>query len=318
MRSLFFFLLAISINCVAQDIDPITWGPEYVKYYPENTFIKRHRIKYVIDSSESITSGKCRLRMYDTLGRIIIDNWRPDAPLDNPFIYREAGDTTYRLKYNSDKSSLIAYERFVHNKKGQIVSYLDCANYYFKDNSYYVQYEAFYYDENNILQTRLSYIREEFPGKVADQANVKPTDLELYDVINYSYRTLKNGHKLKIGKHALGKPDWRATDTTIFDKQNRMIRFNSFSKRGVTGELIRNLLNNITVYQYTDSTLKITGYRTFCQFFDEQVGCLGSLDESHKDEELFIYNRDKLPRARYMNYISGEPFLIDKYSYTYY
>ncbi|MBL7733536.1 MAG: hypothetical protein JNM88_20370 [Chitinophagaceae bacterium] len=309
--------ITVSVSCFGQDINPYTKEPYYDKYYPENKTIRSNRIKYIIDSSEFILPGKFNIKLYDTLGRLIGDINRSAHSFETPFVYTKIGDTTFRLKYNAGKTVLLCYERFVHNKKGQIISYLDCCNYYFKSDSYYVGYVEFYYDEKNMLKTKLSYFNEEYPGKVSDKTKIKPTDLQLNDVVYYSHKTLKNGNKLIIGKHALGKPDWRAIDSTIYDNQNRVIRFNSFAKVGSTGEWVFYNLNNITDYEYTGSTLTITNYSTYCRVPLINNKCFDPL-QTEKDVSIIIYNHDKTKKAQYGFYTNGEKYVKDKYSYAYY
>jgi hypothetical protein len=315
--SLFALFLFVSIISFGQDIDPFTLKPSDYLYYPVNKIIKNNRIHSVTDSSEFILPGKFRTRVYDTLGRIIGEISRPNTALDNPYIYRQSGDTTYRLKYNADKAVLHSYQRFVLNKKGQIISYLDCGNYYLKDDSYYAGYEAFYYDDNGQLITKLSYTREDCPGKMDDKIIISSTALVLNDVINYTYKTLPNGNKLVIGKHAIGKPDWRATDSTMYDKQNRIIRFNSFSKVSALGERIGNNVNNITEYQYTNTSVKIINFTTYCYMLDKNIGCLSAV-ETDKDTSLIIYNFNKTLNTIYGFNLSGQRYLRDQYVYTYY
>ena len=319
VRHIFTSLLftLILATCLGQDINPYTKEPFYDKYYPENKIIKRSRIKYVIDSSEFISPSNINVKFYDTIGRLIGDINHSTDNFDNPFSYRKTGDTTFRLKYNGDKTKLICFERFVHNNKGLIISYLDCCNYYFKDDNYYVGYEEFYYDENNKLKTKLTYFKEDYPGKVSDKTAIKPTDLELNDVVYYSYKTLNNGNKLIIGKHALEKPEWRATDSTILNKQNRIIRFNSFTKMGTMGELVLNNINRITKYTYKGDSLTITDYTTYCRTPVSNFECFDLL-ETDKDVTLIIYNRDMTKKMKYGFYHNGEMYLQDKYEYAYY
>jgi hypothetical protein len=315
--SFFILFIVISAFCSGQEINPYTMEPHYDKYYLENKTIKNSRIKYIIDSSEFIQPSKFNIKLYDTLGRLIGDTYRSVDSFTTPFQYTKNGDTTFRSKYNANRTVLLCYERFVHNKKGQIVSYLDCCNYYFKNDSYYVGYVEFYYDEKNMLKTKLSYFNEEYPGKVSDKTKIKPTDLQLNDVIYYSYKTLKNGNKLIIGKHALGKPDWRAIDSSIYDKKNRIIRFNSFARKGTTGELVFNNLNNITDYEYKGSTLTITNYSTYCRVPILTNECFDPL-QTDKDVTIIIYNHDKTKKTEYGFYTNGEKYVRDKYSYAYY
>jgi hypothetical protein len=319
VRHISFSILFIIISaiCFGQDINPYTKEPFYEKYYPENKNIKRSKIKYVIDSSEFISPSKFNVKLYDTLGRLIGDINRSVDSFDTPFLYFKTGDTTFRLKYNANKTELICYERFVHNKKGQILSYLDCCNYYFKNDSYFVGFEEYYYDEKSMLQTKLSYFKEDYPGKVSNKTNIKPTNLQLNDVIYYSYKTLKNGNSLIIRKHALGKSEWRATDSTVLDKQKRIIRFNSFSKMGSMGEMVQNNVNSVTEYKYSDSSLTITDYTTYCIAQLSDFKCL-EYSQPDKDITIIFYNSDKTKKVVYGFYKSGERYTKDKYEYVHY
>lgn len=319
MRHISIFILSIIVSsyCFGQDINPYTKEPFYNKYYPENKTFKRNRIKYVIDSSEFILPSKFNVKLYDTLGRLIGDINRSIDSFNTPYIYSKTGDTTFRLKYNADRTQLLCFERFVQNKKGQVVSYLDCCNYYFKNDNYYVGYEEFYYDEKGRLKTKLSYFKEDYPGKVSHTINIKRTDLQLNDVIYYSYKTLKKGNTLIIGKHASGKPEWRATDSIILDKQKRIIRFNSFSKMASMGEMVQNNVNSITEYKYSDSTLTITDYTTYCIAPFSDFKCL---EYSHPDKNItiIVYNGDKTKKVVYGFYETGEKYIKDKYEYVYF
>jgi hypothetical protein len=194
---------------------------------------------------------------------------------------------------------------------------LDCCNYYFKEDSYYVGYEEFYYDERNRLKTQLSYIKEDFPGKISESIVIKPIDLQLRDVVYYAYQTLKNGNKLVIGKHAVGSLQWRMTDSAIYDIQDRLTRFNSYTNRGTMGEAVANNVNRITEYKYTDSSMVITDFIRYCEFPLDNFECF-TFEETDKETTLIIYNSDKTTKAKYGYYSSGEKYLKSKYQYAYY
>jgi hypothetical protein len=310
-------LLISTATCFGQDINPYTKEPFYDKYQLENKIVKRNRIKYIVDSSEFISPSKFNLKVYDTLGRLIGDINRSFDGFDNPFVYTGNGDTTYRLKYNKDRTQLLCFERFVLNKKRQTISYLDCCNYYFKEDSYYVGYEEFFYDEKDRLKTRLTYFKEDYPGKISDKAKIKPADLQLNDVVYYTYQTIKNGNKLVIGNHALGKAEWREVDSTIYDKQNRIVRSNTFSKMGSMGEMVQNNVNRVTEYSYTDTTLRMTSYTTYCIASLSNFDCF-EYSQPDKEVTLIFYNKDKTKKAVYSFYKSGERYLRNKYEYHYY
>lgn len=309
--------LLLTVSCLGQDIDSYSGEPVQDKYYIENKLIKKNRIHYIIDSSEFIYPGKFKIILYDTAGRLIGETYHQVDSFHTPYEYVKSGDTTFRLKYIQGTKKLGCYERFVHNNNGKIQSYLNCCNYYPAGDSYYVEFKAFYYDELNRLIAELSYINSEYPGKVADRAPINPASLRLNDVVYYSYKTMKNGYRLKIAKQALGDPNWRNTDTTIYDRQNRVLRFNSFARRGTTGEMVFNNLNKITEFVYKDSDLTITEYHTTCIALLYDKECLGQ-EQSDKNITTFLYNKDRTKKAVYGFYFNGEKYLRDKYSYVYY
>lgn len=320
MRQTFILVLFIivSINSRAQDVDPYTLEPADYHYHPVNTIIKNNRIKCLVDSSPFILTGtKCRAWVYDTLGRLAGELSQPGGALKYIVVYKTSGDTTWRMHYDTGKTVLYAYQQFVYNKKGQIISYLDCGNYYIKDDSYYVGYEVFFYNGEGRLQSRHLYTREDYPGKLSVETIIKPTELHLDDAVNYTLSPFKNGNKLVIGQHTIGKPDWRVTDSIVYDKQNRITRVNSFAKKRTVGEFVGNNVNTITLYQYEDRSLQITRYTTYCYPPGSSNDCLNTT-ETEKQVTLILYNHNKTLSEKYGYNQSGQRYLSDKYGYTYY
>lgn len=310
-------LLFFIVPCLGQQIDPYTKEPVLENYYTENNMVKKHRIKYMIDSCEYNHPYKVNIKIYDTSGRLAGNINYPVDNFDNPYSYRYHEDTTFRLNYNKERTKLISFERFVHNSKGQIIHYMQCVNSYLREDSYYISYKDFYYDDQHRLKSQLSYSREDYPGQISDQIMIRPTDLTLNDVIYYSYQNLKNGSKLVIGKHGLGKPAWRKTDSTLYDRQNRIIRFSSYSDKRYKGELLMNNVIDITEYQYTDSSLLITEYFTYCHSPLSNTDCF-QYAHSEKDVKLIIYNKEKLKKAVYDIRSNNEKHLTNKFEYVYY
>lgn len=288
----------------------------YDKYLPFNPVVKKNKIHYIVDSSEFFGPGPVRTLIYDTLGRMIGDIYNPIDSFDNPYVYKQTGDTTYRLQYNT-RGELYSLECFVVNKIGAPVSYLECRNYYFKDDSYSVNYKEFYYDEKNRLRSLLSYYKEAYPGKVSDQVRIKPVELDINDVVYFSYGAFKNGNKLMIGRHAAGPPLWRPTDSTFYDAHNRIVRSSSFARLGVIGEWVFDDLNRITDYVYHKDTLEAISYETYCFPNSPTYGCLNVL-ASDADKTRILYNKNGTKRLGYSIYHSGEIQLTDKYTYYYY
>jgi hypothetical protein len=312
--TLLLIVIAISLNCSGQYIDPDPMAPFYGSYVLYNPVVKKNNIKYIIDSS---AYGKPSVKYYDKMGRLIGATQRVADSIDNPYVYIKAGDTTSCLQYHYANKQLICYERFVHKANGQIMNYLKVCRDYLKENNYFSEYVDFYYDELNRLATRLTYRKYDCVGKVSDKAVIKPENLDLYDVLNYTYKLLKNGKKLIIGKQAIGKKDWRNTDTLLYDKTGRLIYASSFAKRGTMGEGIFSNVNNITEYRYTDSSLKRTSYSTYCGLYDPVIGCFEP-KITDKEVEILVYNKDKTLNAKYRFDYYGIKFLFDKYEYGYY
>jgi hypothetical protein len=320
MRLAFIFTIFIfaSINSRARQIDPLTMEPADYRYDPVNRTVKDNHIHYVIDSSAFILTGnKCRTWVYDTSGRLAGELTQPGGALKYTVVYKTSDDTTWRMKYDTGKTVLYSYQRFVQNKKGQIISYLDCGNYYLREDSYYAGYEVFSYDDGGRLQSRSTYTREEYPGKVSLAAIIQPAALHLDDAINYTYSSLKNGNKLVIGQHTTGNPDRRSTDSAIYDKQNRVIRFNSFAKTGIIGEVAGNNVNNISLYQYEAAAVQITRYTTYCYVPEGHKDC-STNTETEKQIVLIVYNPNKTLNAKYGYNSSGQRYLADQFVYTTY
>ena len=316
--SILALLFFVSILSLAQQVDPLTMEPADYRYDPVNRIVKDNHIHYVIDSSAFIITGsKCRTWVYDTAGRLAGELTQPGGALKYVIVYKTSGDTTWRMKYDTGKTVLYSWQRFVQNKKGQVISYLDCGNYYVREDSYYAGYEVFSYDDRDRLQTRSTYTREDYPGKISAGAMIQPTALHLDDSINYTYSTLKNGNKLVIGQHTIGKPEKRSTDSTIYDNKNRIIRFNSFAKTGTIGELVGNNVNAISLYEYEAASIQITRFTTYCYVPEGHTDCFMAT-ETEKQISLLVYNPNKTLNAKYGYNSSGQRYLADQFVYTSY
>jgi len=320
MRQLSILALFIfaSIISFGQQIDPLTMEPAEYKYDPVNRIVKDNHIRYIIDSSNFILTGmKSSTWAFDTCGRLTGGLTQPSGEVKFMFVYKTNGDTTWRMKYNSDKTVLLSCQRFVLDKKGQITNYLDCGNYYLSDSSFYARLEVFAYDDRGRLKTRSNYTREDYPGYFSAYTNIQPTELKQDDAIIYTYSMLKNGNTLVIGQHTIGKPEKRATDSAVYDKQHRIIRFNSFSKTGTVGTITGNNVNNITLYQYEAASVQITRYTTYCYVPEGYKDC-STETETDKRILLYVYNPNKTLDAIYGYNSSGQRYLSDKFVYTSY
>ena len=137
------------------------------------------------------------------------------------------------------------------------------------------------------------------------------------DLVYYSYLPIKKGKHYIIGKHALGSPDTRKTDSICLDRENRIIRTSSFSHRGNMGELVYDQLTNIATRSYNERTVIASFYSTYCRAMSAKNGCLDMV-ELDKEQEEIIYNPDGSLQIVYGFYPSGEKYVVDKYHYRYY
>jgi hypothetical protein len=313
---IFLGCLALAI-CHAQERDPIQNEIISDKYYPENLLIKQNKIKFVIDSSNYILPSKRSIKAYDEEGRVTGYFYHDIEKFNDPYVYKKSGDTLLRLKYRNDNTELYSYERFIYNGRGQILSYLECCDYYFEKGKFPVSYQEFYYNEENNLKSKLSYYKRDYNGVISGHHSITASELDLTDVVYYSFKKLKNGNVLVIGKHALGKPDWRATDSMLFDTKKRIIRFNSYAKMAWLGCPSGAQVNKIADYAYTDSSVTITTYTIDCKWPLSDTEC-AEYSKPDKYLEIKVYDKDKLMRKLYTHYQFNEKSLSDKFEYIYY
>ena len=310
-------ILSLPHLVFGQEVYPVMFELSNDKYYPENIIIKKNKIKYIIDSSEFIMPSNFIVKAYDTLGRIIGNFGYEKQKFENPYIYKNLEDTLIRIKRIEDSEELYSFEKFVYNKKGQIISYLECCNYYGDKNNIPITYEEFYYDEKFTLETKLCYYKRNFSGSINERIIFKPTDLELTDVVYYSYRKNKIGNLMIIGKHSIGKKEWRETDTTLFDNRNRIIKFNSFASMASLGCPVGNNVNRVTEYFYSDSSLLISNYTTHCLASLSNFKCL-QYERIEDSKSETIFDKKNLKIRRYSITQSRVKELSDVYKYEYY
>ncbi len=319
MRIFCFFFLYILLcnNGDAQSFHPVTDQSPVDKYLPVNPLVKKLGIRSITDSSAFISPAGLHVKYYDTAGRLIAELNRLTDSLSNPFVYQYRGDTVYRLRYINNETALASYQRYVINSKGQLLSFLDCGNYYLKKDSYYVGYEEFHYDEKNRLKSWISYTKSDYPGKLSASTKILVTSLDMNDLVYYHYQNLKKGNRLIIGKHALGDINNRKTDSFFLDGQNRLMRLTTFSPRGNIGEQVYDQLNHITTRTYNGPTVLVSFYSTWCRAMTANNECLDRVDMDKEQEEI-IQNPDGTLKVVYGFYPSGERYVVDKYHYRFY
>ena len=317
---LYCFPLLFILRCNlsnAQPFHPVTDQAPVDKYSPVNRLVKKLGIKSITDSSAFISPEGIHVKYYDTAGRLIAELNRLTDSIPTPFLYQYRGDTIYRLRYIRNDTVLASYQRYVINQKGQLLSFLDCGNYYLKKDSYYAGYEEFHYDEKNRLKSWISYTKGEYPGKLSASLQIPATSLEMNDLVYYSYQPAKKGRRLIIGKHALGEINNRKTDSILIDDQNRMMRLSTFSPKGTMGEMVYDHLTNIATRSYNERTVIASFYSTYCRAMSAKNGCLDMVELDTEKEEI-IYNPDGTLQIVYGFYPSGEKYVVDKYHYRFY
>lgn len=314
------FILLFTLLCNhihAQPFNPVTDQAPVDKYSPVNALVKKLGIKSIIDSSAFINPAGLNVKYYDTTGRLIADLNRLTDSIPTPYVYWYHGDTIFRLRYIKYDTVLASYQRFVINPNGQLLNFLDCGNYYLKSNSFYVGYEEFHYDDKNRLTSWISYTKGEFSAKLSPSTPIPVSALEMNDLVYYSYLPIKKGKQIIIGKHALGSPDSRKTDSIYLDRDKRIIYTSSYSPRGNRGEQVYDQLTHISTRSYNGQTVIASFYSTYCRAMSATNGCLDKVELDNEKEEI-IYNPDGSLQIVYGFYPSGEKYVVDKYHYRYY
>jgi hypothetical protein len=294
----------------AQDVHP--YSKELVSdyYYPENKTIRENKVKFVIGKADYGGRPTQYVMAYDRLGRLIGEFDYEVEKFSRPYIYARREDTLFRYKYRDSDGPLYALDRFVYNAKGQITSYLECSN-------TYALYEEFYYTGSGLLEAKLSYYKGHPIGPLSENFSIDRSALKLTDVEYYAFKQMKNGNRLRIASHALGKPEWRPIDTTVYDSRGRIVRFNSFAKVGALGCPIGNNVNRIVEYHHTDSSLMTTAYTTSCNAILETGECaLPSKGET--EMKLVVKDKRGLKKAAYSVAADGERKLTSSITYLHY
>lgn len=309
------FLIMLTLPAAGQGITPDSYSDDFDKYYPENRYIRKNKIKFLTDSSEFHLPTNSYTKAYDTLGRLIGAFNYEIEKFDNPYIYRKKEDTLLRLKYRPNSQELYSLEKFVYNTQGQIVHYFICCDYYFNNKSFSVEIEDFYYDKN-ILQTRLRYYKEHIGNMSEDFTINKTTGMRLTDVKNYSYITLKNGNRMVVEQQNIGSREWRTSDTTLIDKHNKIIKHNSYAKMGSLGCPMGNNVNRVTEYKYTHNTLTIIDYTTYCVASVSDFKCL-KYERMNEYKRLIVFDKRGKKIEEHSIY-KGKKELVSRYFYRYY
>lgn len=300
----------------AQPFHPVFDLAPADKYAVVNPLVKKLGIRSITDSSEFIKPSGMNIKYYDSAGRLIAQLHHPSDRIQNPYQYLYRGDTVYRLRFIND-SLLASYQRYVFNKKGLLLSYLDCGNYYLKKNSYYVSYEVFLYNNKKQLKSRISYIHDDYPGSVSIKEQIATDKLHPTDRVNYEYLRLKKGSECIVGKYLSQANEIIKTDSIFYDHQKRITRLVSDEPRGTIGEQVYNDLTHTNIREYGLNKVVAIFQYTYCRASDSLYGCIDRV-ELDKEKEEIIYHPNGTLQTIYGFYPSGEKYVVDRYFYRFY
>jgi hypothetical protein len=289
------------------------------KYYPENKFVRENKIYLKIDSSEFSKPHGYWMNAYDKKGRLICETFTKMSDLENPFIYIEKADTLFRFKYRSGKK-LYSVERFIYNKKGKIVRYEECRNWYGYKDAFTVSIDLFFYSRNGSLESKLHYYKDKYSGVLNENLQIDLQDVKITDGIHYQKIKNQNGTKTIVGNHIIGKLENRFTDTIVFDRNNRLLAYNNFVKSGSMGCMMGSNINRKTKINYTTKTIKTISTQSNCVFVTHDNKCIDKR-EHIENESLTLYNEKGLKTVRYgFRTIKDikEKYIRTKYAYTFY
>lgn len=311
MKYILFILMALRISILCAQTE------ELKKFYPENSLYRQLKVKTVTDSF-MIVPGNSRITEYDSLGRELQSYYAGCLKCSSPYTYLTRGDTLFRLQYYRDsvKTWLHSYEAFVYSRSKKIIRYSYCRQPFHYDKGFYAQVNRFFYDESDSLTCLLAYSSHDYQQPVSAAMTIAETDLTLTDVIYYTYQKQPNT-RLVIGKHAIGNPDWRATDSFTYNRHNQLIRVGSFAKRGFVGELGYANLNRVTEYDYQPGVVTEWNYHTSCLIKLPNGDCADPY-QSDMDKGEIILKPNGLPEIKYSFYQPGEKLIVSKYYYSYY
>jgi hypothetical protein len=301
---------------MAQPFHPVMDLAPADKYAVVNPLVKKLGIRSITDSSEFIKPSGMNIKYYDSAGRLIAQLDHPADRIQNPYQYLYRGDTIYRLRFIND-SLLASYQRYVFDKKGLLLSYLDCGNYYLKKDSYYAAYEVFRYNEKKQLKSRTSYTREDYPGSLSINEQVATENLNSSDRVNYQYLRLKKGRECIVGKYLNQSNEMVKTDSIFYDQQKRILRLVSYEPKGTIGEQVYNDLTHTSTREYTPNKVVAIFQYTYCRASDSLYGCIDQV-ELDKEKEEIIYHPNGTLQAIYGFYPSGEKYVVDRFFYRFY
>jgi len=290
----------LSACCCAQ--------PEYLKeFYPGNSLFKQQKIKKVIDSF--LVNKTVHVKEYDNTGRLTGEFNYYNTSTDNPFVYFKLNDTLYRFKYGFTNKRLYSFEKFIYNKANKILEYQECTKQY--TDSPTTALHKFDYDPRGNLISQTIYRSFNYPGKLGEKMNILPTQLDLIDRFDYTYRKL-NGKSYVIIKHAVNE-----TDTLIYDEHDRLVKQNRFEISGNMGDRSFDNINDITLFKYKKDSVIRANYITYCQARKRDGTCMLS-HISEKTTEVKVFDKNGLLKETWQYINETTKQLSNRFYYEFY
>jgi len=303
-----FFLLFFSLKTVAQI--------EHLKeFYPENKLFKKLKVKAVVDSF-MIAPENSRITEYDTLGRELGSHYLKAGY--NPYLYTRNGDTLTRYKYYGEPghAPLFSFEQFIYNTKGEILKHALAYRSYTGGKEIYAKLDVFFYNSTGLF-CKMEYANHDYPKAIEERMIISEHELKIASAIYYSYKKTSSGMTV-IAKESMGSSDWRITDTVVYDKMNRLVKKNSFSRRGTSGEMVHDNLNMIEEYHFKEFRITSRRLYTYCLAVTSDGFCLSPQRVETDTREIWL-TKQGLPEIEYSYYPhDGQKHLLNKYYYLFY
>src|SRR6266700_1007993 len=199
---------------------------ELDKYYPPQKVIQKNGVKRQID-----TVGKGSVTEFDRLGRVI-KFYSPEN--DTTVItYSYKNDTLIASGYlagHKYNTRLAKAEKYVYNKKGQIIFYASLENDYLYGSTRNIFVSRFYYDNTRKLISIHELANNKYPCLLQEDFPVIDSLLRLINVFAYVYN--KAG-KPVTKQEMLGDKEYRYTDRFLYDKSGKLVKRVALQRRDI-------------------------------------------------------------------------------------
>lgn len=240
---LFIFFSLFSTLSFAQD-------PDLEQFYPYNNLFKITRVKKLLYNNHEVDLMNSTTQ-YDTLGREI--NYF-ESPNLISFVYNQVGDTLIRKGYGYKQNKeeyLNTVEKYVFNKKRQIVSYFACRRK--TEGRTASLYKKLVYDNSGKVISIFHYKTSNYPFSFSTDFPINLSLYKLMEIEKYYYKT--SGKLLyKESKEFEENPDkekvkitYTYTDSSIVIQQFVLNR-NGRRIKSETNNISEFVKNNIGLY----------------------------------------------------------------------